>query len=402
MKMIDTYLFKNIDLVILAGGKGSRIKELLGKLPKPMLKFNNKHFIQYILNTCSKYNFRRIIILCGYRHKIFFDKFHGKKINLTEVLCLREKKLLGTSGALSNLKKQKVKDFVLVNGDTIFDINLNILISSLGKKQIGMVALIKNKNQKSQKLNSLYLKGKTISFKKNSSYMNGGTYFFKKEIFKYITKKNHSLENDLLPKLIHQKKIGGKIFKNFFIDIGSKYYFNLADRELKNEFNKPAIFLDRDGVINHDYGYVHKINKFKFRTGVINGLKYLIKKNYYIFIVTNQAGIGKGKFTEKNFIDLHKAINEKLKKFNILINDVQYSPFHPQAVIKRYRKNSAMRKPGNKMIENIKFDWDIKLKKSFMIGDKETDMLAAKKSSIKFYYAKSDFYTQVKSILNNY
>ena len=230
--------------------------------------------------------------------------------------------------------------------------------------------------------------------------MNGGTYFFKKEIFKYITKKNHSLENDLLPKLIRQEKIGGKIFKNFFIDIGSKYYFNLADRKLKNEFNKPAIFLDRDGVINHDYGYVHKINKFKFRTGVISGLKYLIKKNYYIFIVTNQAGIGKGKFTEKNFIDLHKAINEKLKKFNILINDVQYSPFHPQAVIKRYRKNSATRKPGNKMIENIKFDWDIKLKKSFMIGDKETDMLAAKKSSIKFYYAKSDFYTQVKSILN--
>ena len=390
-----------LDLVILAGGKGSRVKKLLGKYPKPMLKFNEKHFIQYILNNYSKYNFKRIIILCGFRGKVLFKKLHKKKINLTEVYCLQEKQLLGTGGALSSLRKLNVKNFVLTNGDTIFDIDINLLISSLKYKNIATVALTQNKKQNSKKLNNLSLNNNLVSIKKNSNLMNGGTYFFKKEIFKYITKKNHSLENDLLPKLIRQEKIGGKIFKNFFIDIGSKYYFNLADRKLKNEFNKPAIFLDRDGVINHDYGYVHKINKFKFRTGVISGLKYLIKKNYYIFIVTNQAGIGKGKFTEKNFIDLHKAINEKLKKFNILINDVQYSPFHPQAVIKRYRKNSATRKPGNKMIENIKFDWDIKLKKSFMIGDKETDMLAAKKSSIKFYYAKSDFYTQVKSILNN-
>tara|TARA_B110000971_G_scaffold219639_1_gene261234 strand:- start:893 stop:2101 length:1209 start_codon:yes stop_codon:yes gene_type:complete len=402
MKILDTYLFKDTDLVILAGGKGSRIKEFLGKFPKPMLKFNNKHFIQYIMNASSKYNFRRIIILCGYRHKIFFDKFHGKKINLTEILCLREKKLLGTSGALSNLKKLKVKNFVLINGDTIFNINLNSLISSLKKNQIGCVALAKNKNQKSQKLNSLYLKKNIISLKKNSPYMNGGVYFFKKEIFKYISKKNHSLENDLLPKLIHKKKIGGKIFKDFFIDIGSKYYFNIAEKKLKNEFNRPAVFLDRDGVINYDYGYVHKIDKFKFRTGVIDGLKYLVKKNYYIFIITNQAGIGKGKFTERSFVKLHKIINEKLKKLNIFINDVKYSPFHPKAIIKKYKKNSLMRKPGNKMIENIRLNWDIDIKNSFMIGDKTTDMLAAKKSKIKFFYAKSNFYQQIKSVINSY
>ena len=69
----------NLDLVILAGGKGSRIKNLLGKYPKPMLKFNEKHFIQYIFNNKSKYNFKRIIILCGFRSEIFFKKFHKKK-----------------------------------------------------------------------------------------------------------------------------------------------------------------------------------------------------------------------------------------------------------------------------------------------------------------------------------
>ena len=202
--------------------------------------------------------------------------------------------------------------------------------------------------------------------------------------------------------MIHQKKISGKIFKNFFIDIGSKYYFNKAEKKLKNEFHKPAVFLDRDGVINYDYGYVHGIDKFKFRTGVVDGLRYIIKRNYHIFIITNQAGIGKGKYTEETFTKLHKKINEKLKKLNIFINDVQYSPFHPEAKIKKYKKSSTMRKPGNKMIENIKNNWDINIKNSFMIGDKVSDKLASKKSKIKFFYAEPNFYKQVRSIIGNY
>jgi len=400
--MKEKYNLKNIDLVILAGGKGTRISKLLGKYPKPMLKFNNKHFVQYIFNNVCKYNFKRIIILCGYRHNVFFKKFHNKNINFTKIVCVREKKLLGTGGALANLIGLRVNDFVLINGDTLFDVDIKLLVNSLDKNRIGITALTKNKNQKSKKLNNLILKKNIIGVGKNSSLMNGGIYFFKKKIFKYIKKGNFSLENDLLPKFIKEKMINGKIFKNFFIDIGSRYYFKAAKNLLKKQYKKPAIFLDRDGVINYDYGYVHKIENFKFRPGVLNGLKYLIKKNYNIFIVTNQAGLGKQIFTEENFFKLHKKIKEKLEKLNIFFNDVQYSPFHPKAKTKKYRKNLAMRKPGNKMIKNIKFNWDIDGKKSFMIGDKKTDKLAAKKSKLKFYYVEQNFYKQVKSIVNSY
>ena len=395
--MLGKYSSLNdIDLVILAGGKGSRIKKLLGKYPKPLLKFNKKHFIQYILNNNSKYNFKRIIILCGFRSNFFFKKFHKKRVNLTEIICLKEKKLLGTGGALSKLKSLKVKNFVLTNGDTIFDININLLIANLRKRCVGIVALTQNKNQLSKKLNNLHLKNNIITTKKNSKLMNGGVYFFKEDIFKYIENKKFSLENDLLPKLISMKKINGKFFKNFFLDIGSKDYLKIAEKKIKKQYQRPAVFLDRDGVINFDYGYVSKIKNFKFRPGVLQGLKYLIKKNYYIFIVTNQAGIGKNIFSEKQFLELHKSINEKLKNLNIFFNDVQYSPFHPKAKIKKYRKNSYLRKPGNKMIENIKNNWDINWKKSFMIGDKKSDQLAAKKSGLKFYYAKKNFYRQIK------
>ena len=399
--MPESYLLRNIDLVILAGGKGTRIKELLGKYPKPMLKFNNKHFIQYVLNCNSKYNFKRIIILCGFRNKIFFEKLNKKLKNLTKIICIKENKLLGTGGALSNLKKLNVKDFVLVNGDTVFNINLNSLIKDLDKNKIGIVALTKNKDQQSKKLFNLSIKNKSLYFTENSSMMNGGVYFFKKNIFKFINNKNCSLENEILPKLINSKKIQGKFFKDFFIDIGSKYFFTVANSKLKEEFCKSAVFLDRDGVINFDYGYVHKFRNFKLRNGVIKGLRYLIKKNYYIFIITNQAGIGKKIYKEDDFIKLHKDMNENFKKNDIFIDDVQFSPYHIDAKIKKYRKNSSLRKPGNKMIENIKINWDLNLNKSFMIGDKKSDLIAAQKSKLKFYYSEKDFYKQIKSIISN-
>ena len=400
--MPESHLLQNIDLVILAGGKGTRIKELLGKYPKPMIKFNKKHFMQYLLNSTSKFNFKRIIILCGYRHKIFFEKYNKKLKNLTEIICIKENKLLGTGGALFNLKKINVRDFVLINGDTIFNLNLNSLISNLKKNKIGIIALTKNIKQKSKKLSNLSLKKNSLYFKENSTMMNGGVYFFNSKIFKYIKKKECSLENEILPKLIKKNVIQGKYFNNFFIDIGSKQYFKIANNKLKNEFKKSAVFLDRDGVINYDYGYVHKIKNFNLREGVIQGLRYLIKKNYYIFIITNQAGIGKKIYKKDDFIKLHKNMNEKFKKNNIFIDDVQFSPYHIKAKIKKYRKNSLLRKPGNKMIEIIKKDWDININKSFMIGDKNSDRLAAKKSNLKFYYPKKNFYKQVKSIINNY
>ena len=106
---------KNIDLVILAGGKGSRIKRFLHNKPQPMLIFNNIYFLQYLINNFSKYPFDNIYILTGYKSDIIFKNFHNKTFNFTKIICLKEKKLMGTGGALLNLKKTKINDFVLIN-----------------------------------------------------------------------------------------------------------------------------------------------------------------------------------------------------------------------------------------------------------------------------------------------
>ena len=163
---------------------------------------------------------------------------------------------------------------------------------------------------------------------------------------------------------------------------------------------KPAVFLDRDGTINYDYGYTYKFAEFKFRPYVIKGLQYLSKRKYLIFIVTNQAGIAKGKFELKDLNKLHRTLKKYFIKKKIKINGIQYCPYHPRGIVKKYKKKSGFRKPGNLMIKKILKKWNIDIKKSFMIGDRLSDKLAAKKSKLYFEYVKNNFYLQVKKIAN--
>ena len=133
-----------------------------------------------------------------------------------------------------------------------------------------------------------------------------------------------------------------------------------------------------------------RITRFNKRLNQ-EGIKYLI------FIITNQAGIAKGKFKLSDLLKLHKQLKNYLVKKKIFISDIQFCPYHPNGVVKIYKRKSGYRKPGNLMINNIFRNWDINKKKSIMIGDKKSDYLAAQKSMLKFYFAKNDFFKQIKT-----
>jgi len=389
------------DVVVLAGGAGSRIKKLSKNKQKCLLKFNNKVFLQYIINQVSAEEINKIYILTGLKYKNVHKMLHKKNQNFCEITCIREKKPLGTGGALRQLKKFNINDFYLLNGDSIFDIKISSLKNFVNNKSIGSMALLPNKNYRSnKKLANLDLVKKKIKFIKNKKYMNGGIYFFKKKILKLIPNKNCSLENDILPNQINKNRIEGIPFKKkFFIDIGTPKNFKIAEKQLKKNFKKPAVFLDRDGVINHDYGYIGNFRNFNFKDGVKKALKLLNDRNYNIFIVTNQAGIAKKKFKLTEFEKLNSMFKKELFKSNIIINDIRYCPHHPKGLLKKYKKRCNCRKPGNKMIIDLKKQWDIDLNKSFMIGDKKSDEICATKSKLKFFYATDNLYDQVKSII---
>ena len=138
-----------------------------------------------------------------------------------------------------------------------------------------------------------------------------------------------------------------------------------------------AAFLDRDGVINVDYGYVHKKEDFVFIEGVFEALKLLNSSNYKIIIITNQAGIAKGIFSEQDYLSLTNWYLNCLKKKNIEILDVFFCPFHIDGILEEYRLNSSDRKPKSGMFLKAIEKYGIDITKSFTVGDKITDIRAS-------------------------
>lgn len=130
-----------------------------------------------------------------------------------------------------------------------------------------------------------------------------------------------------------------------------------------------AIFLDRDGVINVDKGYVYRKEDFEFAPKVFEALKYFQSKGYILIIITNQSGIARGYYLEEEMQSLHSYMQDEFRKNNIEIKKIYFCPHSPL-------ENCLCRKPNPKMLLDAKLEFNIDMKNSWVIGDKESDVQA--------------------------
>lgn len=147
-----------------------------------------------------------------------------------------------------------------------------------------------------------------------------------------------------------------------------------------------CLFLDRDGVVNYDYGYVHERTNFDFVEGIFDLVKRANELSYLVIIVTNQAGIGHGYYSEEDFYSLSNWMIEAFNFQGCRINDVYFCPYHPSAALPKYRRFSADRKPEPGMIMTAMSKYNIDAKQSVLIGDKQTDIQAGSSAGIKSLY----------------
>jgi len=143
-----------------------------------------------------------------------------------------------------------------------------------------------------------------------------------------------------------------------------------------------ALFLDRDGIINIDYGYVHNKDNFHFLDGIFDVARGALALNYVLVVITNQAGIGRGYYTENDFDVLTEWMCSIFEFENARISRVYYSPFHPTAGIGRYKKDDFSRKPNPGMLLQAASELDIDLGRSVFLGDQLTDMRAGQAASV--------------------
>ena len=168
------------------------------------------------------------------------------------------------------------------------------------------------------------------------------------------------------------------------------------NQEKFKKINK-ACFLDRDGVLNEDVGYLHKSEDFKWIDGAVEAIKLLKKNNFLVIVITNQSGINRGYFTSKDVTNLHKWMNKILKKEGIQINDFFFSEDLPN------NNPESRRKPSPKMINEAVEKYNLDKTRCFMVGDKKTDLIAAKNASIKgFLFKGGDLSVKISKILKDH
>ena len=156
-----------------------------------------------------------------------------------------------------------------------------------------------------------------------------------------------------------------------------------------------TLILDRDGVINKDFGYVCDWERFEYIDGVIETLNYFSQKKYNIFFVTNQSGIARKLFSEDEFLSFQNSLINDMKKKGIFIKDFEYCPHHPEAIDERYRLNCNCRKPNPGMIKKILQNYKIPPDEVIFVGDKLSDIQAAFRSGIKNNYLIKDSSSEV-------
>ena len=390
------------DIVILVGGQGSRLGSITKITPKPLIKINNIPFLDQLIIKLIKYSFKNIYLLCSYKKEFFFKRYNNKIIHKTKIKCIDEGKQKGTGGALYKIKKKIKYNFILINGDTFFDVDLNFLIKKkLNKKNIFMCLTTKNKMINNHKLNNLLIKNENIGISnKSTNLTNGGIYLIKKVILNKIKNKYYSFENDILYNEIQKNKVIGKTFNETFIDIGSPQKLKFIKKNSHIIQNK-CFFLDRDGVINQERGYITNFRNFIFLKGVKRAINYLNEMGYLVIVITNQAAVGKGILSEEKLNIIHHKMKRQLSQNkNAYIDDIYYAPYYKNSKYLKYRKNKYDRKPNPGMIIKAQKKWNISLERSFFIGDKFTDKLVSEKCNLKFYYKNKDsLYEQIKKII---
>ncbi len=374
-------------VVILVGGLGTRLGSLTKRTPKALIKINNIPFLNYLIKYYSNFGIRKIVLLTKYKDYIFRKKYNNKIFWTSKIRCIREKDFLGTAGSLKNAIKNLDKKFIFCNGDTYFDINLLDFINKFKNNYVGILAC-----SKTQPFDKRY-----TYFNNKKKLSSSGIYIFNRDKIKKYLINYGSLENKVISK-IPMKKFKMISYGKRFIDIGTTKDLNRAKKFLSNTLKKKCAFFDRDGVINYDYGYIYKKKNFKFKKNVIKTIKFLNDKGYYNIVISNQSGVGRGYYTEKDVNILHKWINKKLNLKGAYIDKFYYAPYYAYSKKMIYRKGKNNRKPNIGLFKKAFNDFHIEKRGSFFVGDKKTDEIAAKKFKLKYFNVnnKTDLYNLLK------
>ena len=351
--------------------------------PTPLLQVCGRPFIAYQIENLRRHGIKNILLVVGHYKESYLKYFEKSPTSGLQIELVADIPSAGTANALRHAQDLLDERFFLLNGNSYFDFNLLDLTTD--RRNIARIAL--HRFQWASQYEKASLEGdEIVQFGDRSSngeeLINAGVYWLDRKILNEMDEKSICIETDIFPKLAKDGRLGGSIYNGAFIDIGKPDDLKRAQKLIPEWRRRPAAFLDRDGIINHDTGYVWQQKNYKWIEGSNRAIKRLNDLGYYVFVVTNQAGVARGLYSAADVERLHSYVNETLRQSGAHVDAFYYCPHHPDFGNEQYRQHCDCRKPRPGMLVRAMNEWPIDLSQSFMIGDRDSDMDAAEAAGV--------------------
>jgi len=394
---------------ILVGGLGTRLGDLTATTPKPILEVGGRPFLAWLVRELMRFGLDEFVLLTGHRSERIEAALPAIRAHLPRPVRIdiaREPVRAGTGGALFHTRDRLHDRFLLCNGDSLFDFNVaDLLAASAGDGDEVAGRLVLRRLADASRYGVVTLEGDRVTeFSERPApgapgIINAGVYALRRRLLDRLTAEC-SLERDILPALAAEGALRGTIGEGYFRDIGIPADLALARTELPARLRRPALFLDRDGVLNVDHGWVGSRDRFTWMPGAIEAVRLATSRGWHVFVVTNQSGVARGLYDEAAVHALHAWMADEIRHTGGTIDDVRYCPFHPEGVVPAYRRISDWRKPAPGMILDLLRAWEPDPSRCLLVGDKPTDMDAAHAAGIRgFLYAGGDVAEFVEPLL---
>lgn len=432
-------------VVIMAGGKGTRISSLFHDIPKPMIKIDDRPVLEHELECLRNQGFDDIIITVSHLGHVIMDYFGdgsgispvtGKPFGV-KIEYFNEETPLGNAGALFKIREKLTEDFLLLNADAIFDIDFNRFVD-FHKRHHGGVTLFTHPNSHPYDSGLIIADNNhhVISWltkederpKYYDNRVNAGLHVISPRILD---------ESGINPDLIGTEDSNGKIRKvdldrqllkplagtgkmycynspEYVKDMGTPERFEAVKKDFlggivkARNLSQPqkAVFLDRDGTINKYVGFLKNIDDFELIPGAADAIRKINESGYLAIIVTNQPVIARGEVTMEQLNEIHKKMATLLGNEGAYVDAIYYCPHHPdkgfEGEIPELKINCECRKPKPGMLLQAANDYNIDLSKSYMIGDSQIDIEAGNNAGLKssFLITTNDD-NQLKNAINS-
>ena len=417
-------------VVIMAGGKGTRISSVASDIPKPMIKIEGKPVLEHEIQCLRDQGFTDIIITVSHLGNIIMDYFgDGSGISpVTQepfgvhIEYYFEKEPLGNAGALFEIKDKLDSDFLLLNADAMFDVDFNRFVA-FHKEHGGLVTLFTHSNSHPYDSGLIladkngavekWLAKEDVRPKYYRNRVNAGLHVINPEILDVkISTPKIDLDRQLLKPLAGSGKMFCYDSPEYVKDMGTpERYYSVCDdfkagrvsgKNLKNK--QKAIFLDRDGTINKYVGFLRNIDDFELIDGVAEAIRKINESGYLAIVVTNQPVIARGEISFEELKKIHNKMETLLGQEGAYLDAIYYCPHHPHTGYEGERRELKIdcecRKPKPGMLLKAVQDFSIDLAQSWMVGDGKNDVKAGSNAGCKtaLINTECEFYGQTVAV----